>query len=352
MLYTNTDPSLISLLNECREERGKSRTVTPLRAKPEVMMAIVHGINYIKLIIERKEDYILEDGLDSPEKWFEVYQRIATDPAYRELYKRILLERDIVTTYPVRAIGPHAVTRLVYGDEPVNIGEMGSGPGHLLIRMSTPEAADYDPYNSVDETAYDGEEGIIQKAAQRPINLVFGVGIEKNPIKTKSDLDWYMACGHPKNMNPVDLRKKRARLDHYEEINKTHHRKVVSMQQDMRFPIAGEDWCDVVYAATSAYLIPRGQRTEMFEKWQQLLTDNGLMIVEDNCRIGENGELDFGDYGDHPYALIVRGKTTGNKWLEVARFSDSLCSEITNGRDMDEFMVMARSFQTARNGSH
>lgn len=337
LLKTADSPhSIINLLIKVQRERRK---VKHYLTKAHAVYLPVHIINYIMIFLEGKPDYpyTYQPSLLHTDGWEHLIHYILQK--YQPLFLQFLHDKDVQQNVYQRGISIAFLINTLLKKDNLKVADLGCSAN--LVWGSIMSHNQFQPVT--DHIQWKTQRDWLFTYASKPVSVAEMKGLDyRYPLKTPEGKHWLLACRHPKEVTPDMINQTRKQIEAYE-----HLPHIAIYEGDFSHPQLKKNYFDVVTMNNTLYQLPDRKRQAAIKEALSLLQkEDGLLIIQDNCRVESKRDGDRLAFTDsrkyYTYRTCLSGpaiaKRFGRKWLELFRFKTTRCREVKPGKDFNAYM--------------
>lgn len=306
------DPRLNGVFDKVLKNRKEGATPTHL------VNLFLRAIQYQRLFEAKDSQY--PQAYESPEAWKRLIGELITDEVSLDLITSLMTERDTGTTIYQRYAGVAALVQKM--NKPVKAMDIGCGGGYGLSGMLLGE--EFLPVSGFEE---------LNQLSRGRINIIEGLGLDKNPAFHPNVAKWRLACGfYPQELgNMPKVAEFEARIQKATGFEFLHK----DIFED-HLPVGH---FDLVTICTMLYQIPERQG-DVYDIARQSIAKGGLLVVQDFAELNPENptSLKFlSNWGNpYSYATFVASEKTKWEFKELIRWRNGRCVDAKMGRDWEK----------------
>lgn len=326
--------TFVSAFHDARQTRRKNGKFMPDLSVALLMTA--HGVNNIYFGLGMY-DYPHQLGLatDDPEGGIHAYRENVFNVIERDhldQYQGTLKEKYIHSSIFGRALAFRDIIKRVHRSRPVTWADIGASDGKPIKWAAYPHLFPDDGVNFNDQTCYNGQPTITRARSPIPLERLIAVDPE-DPLKTEDSRRWLLANRLPAQATIADVEKTRREMSRYSGYFPHYEFREGTMFE----PPVEAGSCHVVTASTVLAHIARDRQDEGIAAMQNLLSQDGILILQDYLARDGQGRISSVDNRD-PYTYGTWVYRQGFPY-HVYAFESSDCTGIVRpGDDFMEFM--------------
>jgi hypothetical protein len=308
---------LISLL-----ERAQARGLKPVH----LSNLLSHAFEYlfISSILNKPQEYFQF----SVEDWRDAIVTVLSSDKLSPLVETILFSKSTQTNKYQRYLGPFILSSLIFGEQSILIADIGCSLNVGLMGLSVSL-----PFEVVEDFT---SNQIARSFSPKKLNMRRGFGLDLvDPVQ---DIEWVLACSfYPSEIEGLGSLKQTLKELKNTALN------VETVLGDLRQ--INLIWTngllpkvDIVIACTVLYQFTDLESTSFLETAKQILTPNGIIIINDFVNVQHNQLVwQSNKTFERNYRTVL---FDGEQYLEFLCWENSRCTKVFEGKHFKKIIKM------------